>query len=152
MNKKARAAAIGVGALLMILVELDVIDQTATWLQIIGAVLAGAGLPYGRLVEKPKNTATRRAPLNGSGRIRRLPPVILVALTLTLSACCRQSTAFRAYVEADRQTYNYAAPTLEGYLRADESLTDQQLELRLLALESWSVRIQAARKAAGGAE
>lgn len=75
--------------------------------------------------------------------MRRMLAVVLLAL---VSAC----TPMGAYVEADAITYEAIAPAHAAYIEADAALTPAQRARRLRTLETWRIRVQAARKANGG--
>lgn len=57
-------------------------------------------------------------------------------------------TTPKAYVEADRTTYDAVAPAHRAYLEADESLSETSKALRLAVLDSWFARLRAAEEAA----
>lgn len=62
-----------------------------------------------------------------------------------LAACgCAPS---KAYVEADRLTYEAVAPEYLRYVEADPALSADQRQLRRDNVEAWAIRI---RNAGGG--
>lgn len=65
---------------------------------------------------------------------------ILLACGLLAASCAPT----HPYTIADRETYNAIAPDFKGYVIADPLLTQEQKDLRLLTVETWRKRIEAA--------
>lgn len=70
-------------------------------------------------------------------------PIILLGAFL-MAGC---GTTPKAYIEADRATYDAVAPSYREYVEADETLTDMSKALRLATLDSWFMRLRAAEEA-----
>jgi len=77
----------------------------------------------------------------------RTTAVILLALLLISLAGCVDMQ--EQYVEADRLTYEVVAPYHRAYVEGDPSLSPEQVERRLLLLDSWADRITEAEAALG---
>lgn len=71
--------------------------------------------------------------------------VCAALLAAVLGGCAWPSSS---YVEADRKTYAAVEPAFRGYVEADAALDATQRESRLLVLESWRLRLEAAEEAA----
>jgi uncharacterized lipoprotein YmbA len=69
---------------------------------------------------------------------------VLIGLAALLAACSSCSTPAAAYVAADRETYRAIAPEYERYVRADPTLTADQVQRRADAIAAWKLRLRAA--------
>ena len=65
----------------------------------------------------------------------------LIACGLLLASC---GTPGAAYVKADRETFNAVAPDFQVYVLADPLLSQEQKDRRLLTIETWRKRLEAA--------
>jgi len=65
----------------------------------------------------------------------------LTLCVLALASCTAPSTL---HTIADRETFNAIAPEFSSYVLADGKLTQEQKDRRLLAVETWRMRIEAA--------
>lgn len=65
----------------------------------------------------------------------------LLACGLLLASC---GTPNAAYIQADRDTLDAIAPEFVIYVMADPLLDQQQKDRRLLTVELWRQRVQAA--------
>jgi len=139
-----RIVAIVLGALF----AFGVVGGDELWVRTLGAVLTGLGIPFPwphRALTERRDTLRIPTSRRKRGRITTLPPVLLLSVVL-LAGCCAKSAVFRQYVAADRATYNEIAPAHEQYLLDDEAMSDEDLELWVLLLETWRARIEAARR------
>jgi uncharacterized lipoprotein YajG len=69
---------------------------------------------------------------------------LLTCGLLLLASCATPSTL---HVVADRATHDAIAPDHRSYVLADPTLTQEQRDRRLLVLETWRIRLEAAEKA-----
>lgn len=138
------------GALIVIVAQLltifgvsaDLVGESSAWLDSV-VTLAGAGIAiWGRIV------ASKRieTPLNP------VPPstgnmwACVAMLTLMVSAIgCRPD---RAYIAADRATYDAVAPEYRTYVDSDSTLTPEQRDRRHRTLDTWDIRLRAATRPA----
>lgn len=60
---------------------------------------------------------------------------------LLLASC---GTPGAAYVAADRETFNSVGVDYRNYVLSDATLNQDQRDLRLLTVESWRKRVEAA--------
>jgi len=58
-----------------------------------------------------------------------------------LAASC---TPTHPYTMADRETFNAIAPDYTRYVQADAQLSQAQRDLKLLTVETWRMRVEAA--------
>lgn len=65
---------------------------------------------------------------------------ILTLCGLLVASC----TPPQLYTKADRLTFDAIAPEYSSYVLTDGSLTQEQKDLRLLNVETWRKRIEAA--------
>ena len=65
---------------------------------------------------------------------------LLILAGLALGSC----TPTRVYTVADRATFAAIAPAYRDYVIGDATLDVQQRELRLLSVETWRMRLEAA--------
>lgn len=64
-------------------------------------------------------------------------------LFLAASACVPP----HPYTVADRATFDALAPDYTDYVRRDDQLNQAQRELKLLTVETWRLRLEAAEEA-----
>lgn len=66
--------------------------------------------------------------------------------TRTLLCCllATSCTSPQLYTKADRLTFDAIAPEYRTYVLADPSLDQSQKDLRLLNVETWRIRLEAA--------
>ncbi len=69
-------------------------------------------------------------------------PYLFLASALLFQGCSLQ----KAYVKADRQTYEAIAPEYLRYVRADKSLSDAQKRRREAKVRSWDARTSEGEK------
>lgn len=124
----------------------DVGDQLFQLVTIVGALVA----LWGRL------RATKKiAPPGPDSPLPPPPPqrsrglglllgwlLLAAAVALTAGGCAPE----RAYVEADRATYQAIAPEYGVYVAADANLTAEQRQRRLRTIETWRLRIEAGER------
>lgn len=53
-------------------------------------------------------------------------------------------TPTHPYTMADRETFNAIVPDYTRYVRADAQLSQEQRDLKLLTVETWRMRLEAA--------
>lgn len=73
----------------------------------------------------------------------KLAALALLALALALTGCPSIATE---YVDADKATYEAVGAEYRQYVTDDSKLSAAQKDLRFATLDSWKLRIEAARK------
>ncbi len=68
----------------------------------------------------------------------------LTLLALWLVCSC---SPHRAYVDADRATFDVIAPAYLAYVRGDASLDQLQVQRRARLVDTWRIRIERAEAA-----
>lgn len=64
-------------------------------------------------------------------------------ILFALASC----TPSHPYTVADRETFNAIAPDYQTYVTGDAALSQPQKELKLLVIETWRMRLEAAEGA-----
>ena len=127
------------------------------WLLAASTLAGGAVALWGRLrasrriltpgtVQTTAAGAARPRPQNW--RMNAFLPFALISSLLLLSQCpgCAALTLPPAdYVSADRATYDAVAPEYLDYVHADPALDEEQRARRTRTIDSWRLRIDAAR-------
>lgn len=92
-----------------------------------------------------KTTIIKKKPMETSGFLLCIIGILFVGalIILTMSGC---SSIDKAYVIADRATYEAIAPEYTQYVNRDDSLRDWEKSLRVANVESWDDRIVEAEK------
>lgn len=80
--------------------------------------------------------------------LRGILMVLVVALLAAALVGCGGCSVPEVYVKADRQLYEVVAPEYLRYVKADGSLSLQQVQDRVDLMAAWEFRI---RQAEGGA-
>lgn len=81
---------------------------------------------------------------DGRARVRTLLSIAVLGL---VCLGCLGPSARAGYVAADRQTFEAISPEHEEYVDQDDTLSEEQKQLRRDALTAWELRIQAEEKA-----
>jgi uncharacterized lipoprotein YmbA len=69
---------------------------------------------------------------------------VLIGLAALLAACSSCTMPAAAYIASDYETYIKVGPEYERYVRADPTLTANQLQRRVDAITAWKLRLRAA--------